>query len=339
LKSFQAVRTGALVAGLLSLWLQSSQAEAHNGESHTPRPDDHAPIGVMADHTHGAGEVMASYRYMRMRMDGNRDGSRQLSASEVLNDFNVTPLDMDMEMHMFGLMYAPIDQLTLMVMLPYVRLEMDHLTGGGTRFRTNSSGVGDLKMLGLVPLWSSAESNARIHTGLGFSAPTGSIRARDNTPGGKVRLPYPMQVGSGSWSFTPSLTYASRIELLSWGAQASGVIRINENDLDYRLGHRAEATLWTALQWTDWASTGLRLAYSYVGNIQGADPSLEPEVISRADPNRRKGERLDIGGSLNLLVPGNVRLSLEALAPIAQSLDGPQLEVDWNLIVGASYNF
>lgn len=36
------------------------------------RADGHAPIGVMGDHTHAAGEWMFSYRYMRMEMGGQR---------------------------------------------------------------------------------------------------------------------------------------------------------------------------------------------------------------------------------------------------------------------------
>ena len=36
-------------------------------------PDDHAPIGVMGDHAHKAGEWMLFYRYGFMKMDGNRD--------------------------------------------------------------------------------------------------------------------------------------------------------------------------------------------------------------------------------------------------------------------------
>ncbi len=36
------------------------------------RSDSHAPIGVMGDHTHAAGEVMVGVRYMFMEMDGMR---------------------------------------------------------------------------------------------------------------------------------------------------------------------------------------------------------------------------------------------------------------------------
>lgn len=38
------------------------------------RPDSHGPIGVMGDHTHEAGEIMLSYRWMYMSMGGHRAG-------------------------------------------------------------------------------------------------------------------------------------------------------------------------------------------------------------------------------------------------------------------------
>ena len=45
---------------------------------------DHAPIGVMADHRHAKGEWMLSYRFMRMNMDGNRDGRDSLSPENIV---------------------------------------------------------------------------------------------------------------------------------------------------------------------------------------------------------------------------------------------------------------
>ena len=113
------------------------------------RPDGHAPLGVMGDHTHGKGEVMVSYRYMLMDMDGNRDGTDSLSNAEVLQDFPVTPTNMTMEMHMLGIMYAPSDNLTLMTMIPYVFNNMDHVTRMGVEFTTESDGFGDIQLGGL----------------------------------------------------------------------------------------------------------------------------------------------------------------------------------------------
>ena len=50
------------------------------------RPDAVAPIGVMGDHLHDAGQFMASYRYMYMRMEQNFDGTSSVSDQSVLAD-------------------------------------------------------------------------------------------------------------------------------------------------------------------------------------------------------------------------------------------------------------
>ncbi|NES25727.1 MAG: transporter, partial [Symploca sp. SIO3E6] len=159
-----------------------------NGELQwtSARPDGHAPISVMGEHTHQAGEFMFSYRYMYMRMDGNRDGTDDLSDQEVLQQFPVTPTNMDMEMHMFGGMYAPTDDLTLMVMIPYVLKEMDHVTRTGVNFTTNSEGFGDLQLTGLYNVL--RQNRQRVHFNLGVSFPTGSIDERDDIPAGNVVL-------------------------------------------------------------------------------------------------------------------------------------------------------
>ncbi|MBT8422486.1 MAG: transporter, partial [Gammaproteobacteria bacterium] len=106
------------------------------------RADTHAPIGVMAEHTHNAGEWMVSYRFMRMEMDGNKIGNRSVGSDEIVstipNPFGtmpatlrVVPVEMTMDMHMFGAMYAPNDRWTLMAMANYLDNEMDHITYSG----------------------------------------------------------------------------------------------------------------------------------------------------------------------------------------------------------------
>lgn len=128
-----------------SIALVSLALVASSSFGDTVRADSHAPIGVMGDHTHQAGEFMFSYRFMSMTMDGNRSGSDFLSpldiATSVPNRFfgspmqpptlRVVPLDMRMDMHMFGMMYAPTSWLTLMGMTSYKDNSMDHVTFQG----------------------------------------------------------------------------------------------------------------------------------------------------------------------------------------------------------------
>jgi len=307
------------------------------------------PIGVMGAHMHPKGGFMFSYRYARMRMDGNLDGNDNVGVDEILlpkGSYMASPTDMDMQMHMFGAMYAPADWVTLMAMIPYVQLTMDHRQMNLNRFETNSSGVGDLELSGLFRLFE--RDGHLLHLNLGLSFPTGGIGHKDDVPVPMMgfqerRLPYPMQIGSGTWDLLPGLTYTGATDWLGWGAQALGTVRFGENKHDYRLGHRVDATGWITLPLREWIEVSARLAYAYWGNIDGADPSLNPNAVPTADPNLRKGHRLEMLGGLSIKLPwdrfGNHRFAVEAGAPVWHNLDGPQLGANWRVVAGWQLGF
>lgn len=333
------------IAWLIGLTISTVMVSALDAKAGA-RPGDHAPIGVMADHTHVPGEWMVSYRYMRMRMNGMRDDDDRVGANRVLESFPVTPIRMEMEMHMFGVMYAPIERLTLALMLPYVRSEMDHRLRDGRRFTTRSDGLGDIRALGLIELV--AERDHRLHAQLGFSFPTGSITEQDRLPASgntTVRLPYPMQIGTGTYDFLPGLTYRGQRNAYSWGAQARGEIRLHENHAGYRVGNQYAVTGWGALELTEWVSTSLRLEWQQSLNYRGREESasVNPSVVPTADPGRQASARLDALLGLNFIMPAGplagIRLAIEAGLPAYQRLDGPALETDWTLTTGVQYAF
>ncbi|MDY6942446.1 MAG: transporter [Pseudomonadota bacterium] len=337
-------RNGIFHLSLAAVMLGLSSAAGAHSQWEASRVDAHAPIGVMGDHTHNAGEVMLSYRYMHMEMDGNRIGTDSVSVAEALaaGPYAVVPVKMDMDMHMFGVMYAPTDRLTLMAMVPYVRLEMLHATAMGGSFVTEAEGVGDVSVGGLVRL--NKTGPHLVHLNLGVSLPTGRIDERDDTPAmANAKLPYPMQLGSGTVDLKPGLTYLGQTESWSWGAQTIATIRMGENSEDYTLGDRIDATAWVAKPWTGSLSTSLRLGLANWGNIDGFDPDLNPAMIPTADPSLRGGERVDVGIGANLYGREGVlrghRLALEVTVPVKQRLDGPQLEADWTAIAGWQYSF
>jgi hypothetical protein len=315
-------------------------AHAHHaggGADGAPRPDDHAPIGVMGEHMHPAGGAMLSYRYMRMRMDGNRDGTSRRSTADVLADprFLVTPTYMDMEMHMFGAMWAPADAVTLTAMVPFVRKDMRHKTMMGRRFTTRTKGLGDVKASALVRLFD--DEMHHLHLNAGISFPTGSISEKDDTPAGRQRLPYPMQLGTGTYDLIPGLTYTGRIDDWSWGGQALLTYRLGENRKDYKWGHEWETTGWVQRRWLPWLSTSLRLDYREWNDIRGRDDDLAL-IVPTAFPDLRGGERLDLLVGANFVVTGGPlrghRFALELGTDLYQDLDGPQLESDWQLVAG-----
>ncbi|MDY6780959.1 MAG: transporter [Cyanobacteriota bacterium] len=243
---------------------------------------------------------------------------------------------------LFGAMYAPTDDLTLMGMTSYVFKEMDHLTRSGINFTTRTQGFGDSKLVALYRIFN--QNRQRVHLNLGIGLPTGSIGERDDTPGGADSLlPYPMQIGSGTFDFMGGLTYLGQGDRWSWGAQALATVPISENGNNYRLGNQYNATAWGAYRWTNWLSSSIRLNGKTWGDISGADSRLNPMMIPTADPNRRGGSRVDLGLGLNLYAPEGslqgARLGIEFALPVYQSLTGPQLETDWQLTVGVQAAF
>ena len=330
----------ALGAALLIICVTPGQA--HDTK---PLPQAHAPIGVMGDHRHGAGEFMLSYRYMRMHMAGNGDGSGELSVSDVNANYGypVVPTSMDMDMHMVGAMYGLTDAVTIMAMLPFVKTSMDHhVVPMNVDFTTSASGIGDAKLSALIGLNLGLPGKFHIQAGLSF--PTGSIDKRDDTPMmANALLPYPMQLGSGTYDFIGNATWTVAQEGLSGGVQVSTVARTGENDRDYRLGNIYQATLFAAGQLNDWVSLSGRIIGKHVGDIKGANPALNPMMVQTADPANHGGQWISLGVGLNFVVPEGAlqgqRLAVEFTAPVYQNLNGPQLRTKWTLTAGWQYAF
>jgi len=141
---------------------------------------------------------MISLRSMRMEMDGNRDGTRSMSPADVFAEgYMIAPESMTINMQMLSVMYGVSKDLTVMLMLPWLENEMDHVLANGAKFTTRSSGVGDVTFSGLYRLarWGAHQFNLNA----GLSMPAGSIDKQDDTPmGANQHLPYPMQPGSGT---------------------------------------------------------------------------------------------------------------------------------------------
>jgi len=302
------------------------------------RADAHAPIGVMGDHTHEAGSWMLSYRFMTMAMSGHLEGTRPVPLDEVLRsgtgDYMVAPREMPMTMQMLGLMFAPTDAVTLMVMLPVLDYEMSHVTAMGGQFETDSSGLGDVGLSALIPV------TPETHVGFGVSAPTGSIDETGLTPMGNVVLPYPMQPGSGTWDLTMSLTTGVTFERGRWGVQTETKLRTGTNDADYTLGNVYSASTWYSVN-REHRSYSVRLDYKNRRNIRGEDRRLAAarsmSLVPTVDPRRRGGERVDLLLGINGATGGPWRWALEVGYPVFQSLDGPQLETNWLLTGGLQW--
>ena len=299
----------------------------------------HAPIGVMGDHIHRKGGLMASYRYMYMNMERNYDGDSQISDAAARKGYMVSSAEMDMQMHMLGVMYAPSDKLTLMLMCNYLDNSMLNVNMMGASSTMRSSGWGDATLSAYYGFYKKPGSSA--HVGLGISAPTGSI---DERMSNGARMGYPMQLGSGTWDLKPSFTWLGQSGDWSYGSQATAVIRLDENDNGYSLGESMALTGWVSRRLNEWSAVSLRLSGSNWGNVDGRDdqmpvipmgPLAGQPMAGSADSNARGGSRLDLSLGLNLWdTDMGTRFAIEAGAPVYQNLDGPQLGVEWFLTAG-----
>lgn len=300
---------------------------------------------------------MASYRYMRMDMDGMRQGTDRISSNEVLAEgYVVAPESMAMDMHMLGFMYGFSEKLTLTLMGNYIESEMDHsvlpmaaatINAGSTEFTTRTRGIGDTRIGGLYRFF--LKENQKAHFGLNLSLPTGSIDEKDRIPSQNgpdtLRLPAAMQLGSGTFDLLPSLTYVHLLERASFGLQANSIIRLeDENSNEYRFGNVFGFTTWSGYNLSDWLGLNLGLSYTYTselrgdqGNVSQATPNGS-RTVSTAFGENYGGERVDGIFGLNFYVPKGYlkdhRLAIDVRLPIWQDLNGEQLETDSSLTIG-----
>jgi len=329
-----------MVSFLFLICTSVAQAQHENHHTHT---DSHAPISIMGEHTHPKGEWMVSYRYMHMDMDTLFSGTKQLAVEQVHNDYMVSPVDMTMEMHMLGIMYAPSDEFTVMMMVPYQIKDMEHRRRSDSRqFSTHAQGIGDVSLTGIYSLKPYVHQDVNFNFGLFF--PTGSINEKDQTLLGFDRdLPYPMQLGSGTFDIKPGLTYVDQTDRWAWGAKTSSLMRLGKNAHKYRLGHDYEITSWFSYKWQDWVSTSMRVDASLWGKVNGSDSRLNAGMVPTANAGSQGGERIDVFLGANFVdhqgrFKGH-QLALEFGFPVYQRLNGPQLGAGLQGTIGWQKSF
>lgn len=251
-KSVPALRL-AVMGIAISLFNHSAYAHSHEGQTGrqasmaTMKDGAHGvfPVGVPGDNMQ-AGAYMVNYRPMFMHMEGTQIGSTDRSPEYIVSNVSnphsppstlrVVPTKMDVQMHMLMAMYAPTNRLTLMAMTSYNQKKMSHITfAGGTgssrlgTFTTESSGVGDTSVSAIYQLYDDGRNRVQLTAGL--SLPTGSTRENDAVlaPTGAsptLRLPYAMQLGSGTYDFLPTVTWRRRAGPWTFATRYSGVIRV-----------------------------------------------------------------------------------------------------------------
>ncbi len=324
----------------------SPSFELTTHDHHNHGPNNYASSGVMGDHLHPKGGLMVSLRFMHMAMSGNREGTEKIADERIYQSFMVAPQEMTMQMYMLGVMYAPSDKITLMLMQNFAKKDMDltaqMMMGNGmpmlTDFSTSSTGLGDLKLGMLYGVYSNPKSALHLNTTINL--PIGDIENRDATPMmADAKLPYAMQLGSGTVDFTLGATLKGEKDNFSWGIQQLNTFRFGKNSEDYRFGNLHELNTWLGYEVSSAIGFLARVSGSTQATIDGVDTDLNPMMAPTANPTNYGGENIIGGVGTNiLLAQSKLILGLEITAPLYQNYNGIFMNTDYTFNACIKYN-
>ncbi|PCI53129.1 MAG: hypothetical protein COB36_13605 [Alphaproteobacteria bacterium] len=299
------------------------------------------------------------YSYHRLSIGGYKIGTKDVSFDDVLftpgetrtgQNYPVVPTFITQEVHGFSASYALSEQTALSILVPYILQATDHISilPGFDNFLLKSEGIGDIAF--------NASHQKHINTKaiLKFSAgvriPVGSINNTGDTPrngiGTLERLPYTMQIGSGTFDTAFALQYVCVEDELTYGATINSVVRTGKNKNDYRLGNNIGVGLWAQYAFNHWVQPAIRVNVRHIGEIKGRDASLLvptafPFPASITNPSNYGGEKANIALSLRSCPKKGCEISfnVEYGKPLYQNLNGVQPKEKSNFSIGAAIKF
>lgn len=285
-----------------------------------------------------------SYTYRKLSSGGYRSGTQDYSFQDVLfspgevrtsMNYPVVPTYICQNVHAFAAGYALTDKVSVNVVVPYITQGTDHISSvpGFSDFLLKSKGIGDI---GVSASYLKQTSNlSAFQFSLGLRVPTGSIDERGDTPRGGMgtleRLPYTMQIGSGTLDFTGAVNYSRRIDDFKLGLSANTTLRTGTNDNDYRLGNNYGASAWLQHTKNHWFQPGVRLSLREIEAIKGGDVSLRvpaafPYPASITNPANYGGTKINLSAIVKVCPKKDCKVSFsgEYGEPIYQNLNGIQ---------------
>ena len=280
---------------------------------------------------------MTSYRFSYMKMKGLGSSNDKVTTEDALSSYMMVPTAMSMKMHMIGVMYGINDRLTIAKMGSFVEKEVDIVNAMNVEFKRRTADIGDSKVNFSYSLINT--KNNRLQFNLAFSLPTGNINKKHSSS----RLPYSMQIGSGSYELLPGFSYSGYQENYSYGTQINGKFALNSNDNGYKFGNNYNITGWVSRKINNFFSVSSRFDYNKYEAIEGKDDMLNQMMIPTSNISLYNKEKLDILFGVNLFMAhgrlASNRFAIEFSIPIYQKIDGPMLQDDYTIIIGWQNSF
>jgi hypothetical protein len=304
------------------------------------RPDAEAPLGVTGARTLDLGTTEITYRFSQMNSRGVWFSTDSLPLATTLQLYQVAPLTLSQQQHSITLGRGITEDLTITAEASFSIYEREQLTSGGIYYITGAEELGDITVNGIYNVYRAGAY--RLDISLGGVIPTGKSRTWAMTPfsgAGQEPLPYDMRPGGGTFAVLPGITGQVQNDVGSLGAQFRGRINMGNGTTDFALGDSYLANGWAAYRFNQVLSVSAGIRWQIWGNIDGADPALDPTRDPGSDPVFLAGQRADMPIGVNFVMPGESifaghRLSFEAVYALHHDYEGPQLGLDWGINVG-----
>jgi len=227
------------------------------------------------------------------------------------------------------------EDVTLAVTVPYVSKALETRMGG-RRVRLNASGLGDVAVTGKWRFFKDQDlgETTELAAFLGVELPSGRGGIHD----GGIRLPQPLQPGSGSFDGTAGVALSRLWDGGRWLVNADTFFKFNTEANGYRFGH--------VLRFDVGAQYRI-----YPDEYESFDQTTVNLIIELnghwAAKDTAGGDRIDTTGGVELfLSPGvqvivNEDLLFEAgvQIPFFRDLNGPQLARDFLATAGLRWRF
>ena len=305
------------------------------------RPDSHAPINITGDHFHDKGGLMISYRYIFKNMSGNLNGNSEVKIEDIFNSYNLISESNRVESHKVGFMYGMSTKINLMASIGFTVKTMNLLSKKNQSFKPKSSGINDINITALYNLVD--KSRNKTHLNIGISFPIGSINFNDEYSSSSItKLPYNMQIGSGTWNTNLGFTTFFQYEKFSFGLQPSYKVHIGKNSNDYSFGNILDVNYWAAVKISNWISLSLNLQNKFSNKIRGNDPELTSNIVPESNAYNYGFYVFNSSIGTNILPPygklKNIRIGIEYFLPLLQNYNGIQMGVDNNFVIGLQFS-
>ncbi len=227
------------------------------------------------------------------------------------------------------------EDVTASLTLPYLFKELKTTTGG-ERMRLNSDGLGDLSVVGKWRFFKLPELGGTTEAAafLGLELPTGKDDARD----GGMRLPQPLQPGSGSVDGILGAAFTRLWDGGRWLVNADAFYKANSEANDYQFVNVLRFDVvgqFRAYPWRDERFDQFTL--NAILELNGA--YAEKDTLDGNRIGTTGGLKLFVSPGIQAIVTDSLLLETGVQIPVYRDLNGPQLAEDFRVTAGLRWRF